>query len=550
MTDGSEPAPRPARFARVERACARAYLAGHVALWVLAVAYALVWAHAADLSAGTAGTSLAALGLAAALVPARWLRALGADPRRRRALGLLGAVAAALVTYALWRAAPFVPGLIAAALLVSSAGLALARARESARPLLALAAPLAAALLLLSVELHWSLTAAQQIEWGDVFRPGFGQSLDVLGPGGRLRADLRVRMRSSEYPYGGAPLFTDAQGFRAREPVRSGPHEGPRVLNLGDSFSVGYRLGQDDFFGARLAHELAQRGPCEVVSAEVSDPAHALYYLETSGANLGGELVLVGICGNDALQAAHFLGPEGLFQLDAAGHVRANATPPAADAWAPYRELRYPRPASFTLPAADPEVLAASLALTQDPTRAPFARLKLPLALREPARPMPSLLFSSCLDLERRDGHKRLLDGEANLGLYLREPPPRVEAIYADLFTVLRALRALTAARGQALALVAFPHKFEVHPEEWALMRGFWNLDPADFDLEGPRARLAAFCAEVGIAWIDPTPALREEARQRPGSLYFPLGDIHLNLRGTAVVARVAADAVREALPR
>lgn len=419
--------------------------------------------------------------------------------------------------------------------------LALARASGSVRPLLAATPPLALTIAVFFTELHGVRAERVQVSWGDVFA-GDLHDPSTLSVGGRFRPSMSVRMRSNEHAYLGARFVTNAQGFRNERDVALAADDEVRVLNLGDSFSTGFELGQDEFLGPLVQRALvpAVRG-VRVLNAEVAAPAHALYYLRTHAARLHARVVLLGICANDPLQTEQFFGEGRTFRLDRDGRLLVDPTTPARVPWSATPDLVYPRPATF------------SASYLRTPRRREallegLARFRAFRAIAPPNRTMPSIPFSYVADEERRDGRKRLIDGVVNLAYYRVQPIDRVRATFDGLAKVLRAIAATVAEQGASLVVVLFPQKFQVHPEEWDALCEFWNLVPEDFDLDLPHRRIREECARLGVECVDLGPELGRAAREETGSLYFPLGDIHLNARGTKIAAEVVAERVRPLL--
>lgn len=529
--------PRP----RVEIALQRLAALALLLLVALGAGCALGGAWTLSSGARAAGVGLAVACLVAAFLPAGLLR--GVRLRSRRGLWFTLATLALLgvgLGQAPWGALPLAFLVWCGGLVLLTGALLAARTLPSPRPLLASAPPGGLLLLIVALELYGHHHAAGLGVWGE------GLVVDApfqLGPGGMLRPGLDLRIRSNDHAYLGARLRTDGRGFRGDDaPLEPGA---PVVLSVGDSFTGGFELDQEAFLGARLERRLRPDG-VRVLTALVNDPAHALYWLQEHGLALRPRCVLLGLCDNDPQQVEELWGPGRTFQLGPDGRVLADPSPPPGeDPWRDDPQLIYPRPATF-----DAAYLrAASRRGLADGLLARVGQLGLYRALAPPYRGMPSIMFSYLLERERADGHKRLLDGVANLGFYARRRPARVEAIEARLLDLLRALRATVERAGARLGLVLYPQKFSVHPEEWAAMCEYWGLDPADFDLDQPRERLVALCRAEGIACLDLGPPLRAAARARPGSLYFPRGDIHLHGDAYAVVAEAVEPWLREQLP-
>jgi hypothetical protein len=305
---------------------------------------------------------------------------------------------------------------------------------------------------------------------------------------------------------------------------------------MGDSFSCGFELSQDEFLGGLLEKRLGVR----VLNSEIFDPAHALYWFEQYGAALKARVVLLGICGNDPMQTEEFCGPTRRFVFGPDGKLALNAAYVPANPLAESVALVYSRRAT---PA------SASLPRQQESALRRFEHaFALDRLLSPPNRSFPSLMFSYVLRDEERDGRKRLIDGTANLAYFANQPIPKVTETFDRLFEVLTALNRDVKASGAKLAIVLFPQKFQVHPEEWTLMKQFWNLDDTDFDLDLSDRRIREFSSREGIECIELAPALAKAASR--GSLYFPLGDVHLNVPGHAIAAEAVAERLRPLLAK
>lgn len=492
-----------------------------------------------------ASSALVVLALACALAlgaPSRLFGAGGPRPARGW-VPLTGVAVALLGVGVVLRDLVSAPELtFLATLALGVAGALAARASGSVAPLLLLSPPLALSLLGWGVELHGRALSAGWATWGEGLRVAPLGQAPFVGPGGIWRPGLDVRLRSSEHPYAGARFVTERHGFRnAEDAAPAGPDE-LLVLNLGDSFSAGFEVGQDEQVGAVIERALRARlgDRVRVLNAAADDPALGLYWLQTHGLAFRPRVVLLGLCTNDLLGTAHACGPGRMFELEPDGRISAH---PAARPPDPLEELRgvcYPGQATFDaayLHRPPPGPLASWLGGT-----------RLAALLGPVPRSMPSIMNSLFWEDSRRDGRLRLFDGFTQLGLYARDLPPQAEALYARLLAVLAALRRSVEGVGARLVIAHYPQKFQVHPEEWAALREFWGLREADFDLDQHDARLRAFCLAQGVGWVDLVPALRREAGERPGTLYFPLGDIHLNVRGTRVAGEAIAPVVAAAL--
>jgi lysophospholipase L1-like esterase len=155
----------------------------------------------------------------------------------------------------------------------------------------------AATLGLLELVLHlvpaWSRATTRDERFGfNPYRPD-GQLGFTLRPG------VEVRHVDRDFS---VTVTVNALGMRGPERGASRPTRAARILLLGDSFTFGWGVEQEETFGARLERLLTERvGPVEVMSAAVpgwSTDQHYLY-LRTRGWPLDPDLVLFAACEND-----------------------------------------------------------------------------------------------------------------------------------------------------------------------------------------------------------------------------------------------------------
>jgi len=378
---------------------------------------------------------------------------------------------------------------------------------------------------------------AKALDYGDVWREG------GLGEGGLLKEGLSARVRDG---YGGTVRWVnDAAGFRRDDDVsRERAPGGLRVLSLGDSFTAGYRVGQEETFSYLLEEHLEAAGrwtEVEVLISLIESPPTGLLYLERHGLGWHPDLVLLGLTlGNDVAQAYLILDPRGELRLAAGGgDGPAIVENPDADQEALVADHR-----GWTLPRRcfDPE--AAS---PPEPRPAPergglrLARLAASRLAAWREREAPATVAS----VWRRYRRPLLFDNHG-LGLYLAEPPPRVRRAYDRLFALLRAYRDLCEAHGVRFAVALFPQRFQVQERDWRATVAAYGLDPGCFDLMAPNRRIAAFCRRAGIPCLDPTEDFARRFEASWESLYLPRGDMHWNARGHRAFFEATREQVEE----
>jgi hypothetical protein len=363
------------------------------------------------------------------------------------------------------------------------------------------------------------------------FRPG------GLGPAGFLAEGFAGEV-SDEYGRP-VPWINDSLGFRSRREYPPTPRPGTlRILSLGDSFTAGYRVGQEDTFSFLIEDWLRRRGDradAEVLIAAIEEPATGLYYLTTRGLDFQPQVVLLGITlGNDLGQVFFDLAPRGRYRLPAAGSDGVIEENPASDAAARravIRRLELPERCTTGLPAAAAPPPAPGLSHLLDFVRRRLAGWR--------GRNAPQAISSTF----HGRGRPRLFDSNG-LGIFLSAPPEPVERAYRRLFAVLRGYQAACERRGVRLVVVLFPQRYQVQPGDWQATVARYRLDPGCFDLEAPNRAIAGFCRRRGLACLDPTRAMAERYRESGDSLYFPDGDMHWNRAGH----RALFEAIREGL--
>jgi len=352
------------------------------------------------------------------------------------------------------------------------------------------------------------------LDYGDAVRT------NGLGPGGFLKEGFEGRVVNG---LGGTVLWrNNAQGFRRSEDTPETPAPGVvRVLSMGDSFTAGYRVDQEETFSRLLEKDLAARGPAEVLISEIEEPVTGLFWLDRAGARFHPAVVLLGLTlGNDIAQAGLALDPPGGYRIEPPDfHIERVAEGLV---------LEQRDDIHATLPEA---------CLAGAPARLPIKRRLrlLDLALGAPVQPIGS----------SRPVSRFLLDAINGLGFCLVPPPPLIDVCFERLSRTLLGYRALADERGFTFAVALFPQRYAVQEEDWNATVAAYGLRRACFDPGAPARRLSAFCAREGITCFDPAAALATARRRTGRSQYLPGGDMHWNADGHRAVFEALRDGVR-----
>jgi hypothetical protein len=275
-----------------------------------------------------------------------------------------------------------------------------------------------------------------------------------------------------------------------------------------------------------------------VLNAEVSDPAHGLYYLQQFGDRYHPQLIIYNMCGNDVMQTASFVGPERLFAFDPTGLLAVNSHRTRFDApWDEYQSFAYPIARS-----ARPHIPGVNFVQRTAAGLNDFAAIKwLHLLLGDPSQVAD---FNYAQAYEQRDGRMRLIDGTYNLGFFYRRGSTVVANMYDTFFEVVRGLSRIAADNNAGFLLVSFPQRYQAQSSDWKVIRRAWNLRDEDFDLDLTDGILTLFCRRYGIAFDDLLASFRQAALRQ--DLYMPGGDVHFNRHGHRIAATEVAHFISE----
>ena len=342
-----------------------------------------------------------------------------------------------------------------------------------------------------------------------------------LGPGGYLKENLDIFVNGGT---GKVRWHNNAAGFRRDQETTEYPPPGTlRILSLGDSFTVGYRVGQEETFSYLLEDWLNRHyGRSEVLIADIEEPATGLYYLERFGIQFHPQVVLLGITlGNDIAQAYLALDPRGTYILPknpGAVLIEKNPVPDKIGFQHGLENLFLPD--DYLQPRGPLEDVIHR-------ARCWWRTLLLVRALRPEA-----VAITSWYDKKLGANKPRLFDAINGLGVYTDPAPPAIQEAYRRLFRILEGYKAFCEPRGIFLAVLLFPQRFQVNPRDWDRAVAEYSLRASRFDLMGPNKKIRDFCREHHLFLIDPTAAMAAYCARSGINLYLPRGDMHWNREG------------------
>jgi hypothetical protein len=359
-----------------------------------------------------------------------------------------------------------------------------------------------------------------------------------MGPGGHLKPDFHRLMAGAT----GAPILwvTNADGFRNAQEFERKPHPGIfRILYAGDSFFSGFRVGQQEHSGYLLEKELNRRlgleaarsasasrpiRRVEVMVACVEDPVHALQWLATDGFQYWPDLVIYGFClGNDVTQS--YFSDLKKFVADYGLKLPSDASWPRG--W-PTRAWDWFYAHFF-------EATETGRALTG------IYDKRSPIAIAR----------------EHEAGVAYAFDQVNGLGLFYKKTLPQMNEAFDVTGRAFDQMNRLAQNAHAAFVVAIIPQRFQVGRHDWDAAIAAYHLRPERFDLNLPVKRMTDFFDRQRVAYWDLRGAF---AGATDAERYFcPLGDMHWNARGHALVAnwmagqawpRLLAAATESATPK
>lgn len=333
--------------------------------------------------------------------------------------------------------------------------------------------------------------------------------------------ELAVRMLAPGYKQfiysdtvtGGHPHVFNSLGLREREFPVTRPDGEARILCLGNSVTRGTGIAQEDTYPKQLEQMLGKSGsPGTFVingGGEGQSTDRAIAFMETTGLEMNPSEVIFGFSPSML----------GVIARQQGGEVARHAEQDRG---------AKPRPPGQDMRSVGKRILLGSY---------------LYAFLNANAR---TVLYRLGVLRDRLDVPKGAIFAYAfnTPGVEVA----MVEDAYAELKAGLAQLRDLTGQRGIRLTVLGIPPRFEISTLPEDNERG---LELRRIRIR-PLARLAEYCQELGINYVDVTPALHEARQQMVDGkrawddLYVPQDFTHLNATGQRVIAATLLESLRQ----
>ncbi len=335
--------------------------------------------------------------------------------------------------------------------------------------------------------LDWTRQRNSPLDFADVRTSRGEGAAAAMNPAGWLKPGFGGEVLDA---YGGATRWsTNGQGFRATRDFTLAPAPGVRrILSIGDSTTVGFRIGQGDTYGSRIESWSNESiGSTEVLISFTQDLPSGIRYLQRFGMRWKPDLILMGLSLGNDLSATASRGEE---QGEALAELDLN--------------------------------------LPQD------SRLGQPCwrTLARRSRLLRSLLPARGIASAQSGRIPTLFDPVHGLGFFLAQPPRRVERAYQRIYAALKEIGELRSKRDLEIVLLIIPQRFQVQPEDWKATVREYRLRPDRFDLNRPNQRIAEFCRRLELECLDATSQLRQWHQEKGMPLYQPNADRHWNWVG------------------
>ncbi len=342
-------------------------------------------------------------------------------------------------------------------------------------------------------------------DFGDVF------SQDLMNEGGFLIPNQDVNVVNG---YGSkVPWITNSKGFRNdREFSYQKPKGVIRVLSIGDSFTAGYRVGQNETYSYILENQLNKNQDSvkyEVMVASILNPVNGLEYLNKHGLKYKPDIVLLGITlGNDLSECFINLHEYGKKQLIGSEVLENKSFDKSFLETQVFNE---------TLP---PDTYIQSSEFWDY-----YDRLISPKLFKS--------IFNRTYTGESIFAIKGkrppyVHDFTHGMGAFLKKQPETIKVSFDRMHRIMKALKELSLKEGFDLTVSLFPQRFQVNQLDLEKTIKDYNLNPERFNWESPNDIIGAFCKELNITLVDPL----EKFQSQSELLYLPGGDMHWNAKG------------------
>lgn len=364
-------------------------------------------------------------------------------------------------------------------------------------------------------------SAQKSLDYGDIWS-------GTLGLGGYLKPNLNSFVIGG---YGKKVRWkNNSQGFRYDRDIEYNHDKGViRILSLGDSFTGGYRIGQEQTFSRLLEKYFIRKENgkrFEVIISVINEPFAGLIYLSNLGIKFNSDIVILGITlGNDIVHNYITSTNNDCYVFDKATEtIKDNICLDEALK----KTILIPTECLVKKNEAENKTKIHSNNISV----LNYSMLyKMIISFLEKYAGEPIIsCYNKCIDCKQ---NPRMFDICTGFDIFLKSPP--IDELSSMLKT-LGAYNQLSKQYSFKLIVIIFPQRFQVQKEDWEATVEEYGLNEDCFDLMKPNNLISSFCKREGINYIDPTLDMAAFYNKKRKSLYFPLGDMHFNALGNKVL--------------
>ena len=335
----------------------------------------------------------------------------------------------------------------------------------------------------------------------------------------------------------------NSKGFRGPEYPYEKPSDERRILLLGDSFTEGFMIKEEDHFAEVMEHKLNNTGSKRHFEALNSGTAgwgtdQELLFFQNEGNKYGPDLTILMFYQNDLSYNNEpkdwgmYYKP--LFKQVDGELVLTNVPVPKPDKIVKYDQLSSEERSVFKR--------------TKEWF---FKNSQLYNLIKDRIKSIHSLhKWAVRLKLMEKKG-----DGLETLpreySVWEKNPNESVRASWKITEAMLVKLKEETEAIGSRLLVVYIPAETAIHREEWIKLKKKYGFTDDDYSADLPGIELGAVCKRNGIKFFNPTELMKikaGEVQSEGRRLYDPV-DGHWNAEGNRYIGGILADVVSEKYP-
>ena len=313
--------------------------------------------------------------------------------------------------------------------------------------------------------------------------------------------------------------ITNSKGFRnTKEFTYKKPKKTFRILSIGDSFTSGYRVGQDQTFSCLLEKKLNESQDSihyEVMIACIEDPVNGLKFLHEYGLKYDPDMVLLGITlGNDLTQTFINLHKFGRNKL-VGNKIDENENFNEKKLYEALQE-RFP-------------ISSCDYSFEINDYIEKLVSFRLMRAIYNTEYSGESIFAS------RGKANPYLHDLSHGLGLFLKEPPQSINETYLQFERVLAAYKHLSNKNSFKLVTCSFPQRYQSNWLDYKATLADYGLKETAFS---PSPALGFSCSlDFSHSSLCLTKDNGKYSPFTKEQYYLPMGDMHWNSKGHLVVS-------------